>query len=699
MSPTKCRACGSQLHRSEYQARSADEAHRVVYKCPLCPLDSSKFKHQSPDVHLYLRRLTRNRKKTASIESRDTTTRVFVSVDIKNRDTSTHSHQRKATCMNALDQHGNLFRAYNTGPFTGQCHREIETRKIAPYVSLVYMECMSIGFSVSTLMSRENTYEHFSFRESGSFIEIADCSSTRAIREIPQADYGHVSETMRLISTLGFLPLSLKSCMSAAMLGSLSNTTARAYDATEEDCEGRRISTKPDGERIWISRLGCVWALSRRLLGHSIVGWIVDEDYDLERQYSIGPVVDAELMIQSRPILIDILLDEHSGESPQDRDMSYIVSKFQSLQKLYSILDRVEIRPFFDSLSAARMYSANVDYPIDGLIALSPGSVDMFKLKSIKSIELRLVEKNILESKENVALFRLTEEHMYEEGDILEARILVAGEKIVVQELFQRFDKTEPNDMAAIKSILASTRQKRSKNILRTSIWRWSNRLRESLYERAAHMCQEKRIILDVGSGSGQSVDSIRRLTSVSIIFVEPDEQKCKDLAKRLRAKSYSSSSRSFIPFISQLKRGSVKYHIINATLEELTRDKATMVNLSSIVGCVVGSFSTHYIINELAVLASWKMKFIGSYYSYKDIKIGESIIDSSGLRMKRESLTLASVKWGSDEIYHEPIFEEDELPHDTVRVRATSIVQRDDGDLLHEADRLYSSCQVLILR
>lgn len=46
-------------------------------------------------------------------------------------------------------------------------------------------------------------------------------------------------------------------------------------------------------------------------------------------------------------------------------------------------------------------------------------------------------------------------------------------------------------------------------------------------------------------------------------------------------------------------------------------------------------------------MLAQLSVPFIGCYYSYSDIEVGQSVVKKGGVEMTRTSADLAVVKWG----------------------------------------------------
>ena len=299
----------------------------------------------------------------------------------------------------------------------------------------------------------------------------------------------------------------------------------------------------------------------------------------------------------------------------------------------------------------------------------------MKKLKELRSMELQFFDDGTLATKEGTRLFRISPTNAYDTGDILEIRFSIKDSLIQIHEVFGRPDKKTANDNSAIDSIIDSSIEFKLDSMIRTSIWRWSNMLRFHMYQRIEKLDPSRNIVLDIGSGSVQSSEAFEKLPGCSFILIEPDQKKCKSLCKRLSAKQYYTDARSLIPAISQLKKGTRKYHILNTTLEMVLNDKPVLANIKDTVKCAIACFSAQFIIGSLDFLASIKVPFIGCYYSYHDIDVSKSIINTNGIQMTRASECEAHVKWGTDEGYFEPVVDEDNLPFSVSTIDAIEMV------------------------
>ena len=195
------------------------------------------------------------------------------------------------------------------------------------------------------------------------------------------------------------------------------------------------------------------------------------------------------------------------------------------------------------------------------------------------------------------------------------------------------------------------------------------------MYSFVQRQIQGTGVVLDVGTGDGQSLDAFISMKDVSFIFVEPNEISCKKLMSRLGVRKMYTDPRSVIPVVPQLRKGTVKYHILNCSIMDVVNDEATMKNLKSVIGHVTSCFSAQFAVNELAAMSTLGMSVIGCCYLYDNIDPGCSIIDEHGLKMSRVNLTDAQVKWGSDKVYDEPALETSDIPEMFVKIPAMDFV------------------------
>jgi hypothetical protein len=686
----KCKGCGSDLTLMQYQARSADEAHSSSYRCPFCPLDITKFSNLIPVPHLYLKKSKRSRPQTPVVNSNVSFTRRLLCVVSKDLSLFQGSNLSVARSSNCLDTNSRLYKHYTTGPWKGMAVSYGERMNIGLNAYLVSLSLIPMD------TIPDNQYSDFKYTSLEGYTVIVQNNSAKLICDVGTESDSAVLDHLLCAYVMGFAPTSLASHTSGVRLGAMSNMNARAYDAVSGEDNKDSFSTKPDGERMWLVRAGSTWLYCKRM-NFEIRSWEIDNALMYSNDLSVSPVIDIEFMLAFDPILIDVIVSSNMEICPYDRDLQWIEKEMCSLRQEFQYLSIVQTRKFFNTHAEASVYEKSVQYPTDGLIAISPNGTDMKKLKPLKSIELKLQDNNELTTREGKALFRMAEDSVYVPDDIVEIRFSILNGVLNTHETFHRPDKIVPNNDSAVQAVIASCAKPESDSMLRTIMWRWSNKLRFYLYEKANSVDNDNNIVLDIGSGSGQSTEAFDKLPDCSFILIEPDEDACRSLSRRLGVKEVHKDPRSVIGVIPQLKRGTRKYHILNCQLDDVLSDKPVVSNIKSILRCAISCFSAHYIATRIDDIVGLGIPFVGCYYSYDGVELGESIINTSGISMTRVSHNRAVVKWGRDKEYNEPVVLPEEEPVSVTTVSALDVVSLDASSQDQRAYKACSSVKILI--
>lgn len=667
----KCPNCSSILKTIEYQARSADEAQRSMVRCPNCPVNIDEFHKKRIDVHTHLKRRQRNISLTPHIDSSSAKTTKFVSARTKSSNLNIGLSKEYAVfATNYVDHEGHVFRHHHNGTWKGKGICVVSKLQLAPNVKLIEVKIIDIAEVPLTQYVVHTCVES---NQSEYIISRDDISIW-----IPISYNDDIMVSIQTAYMMGFAPLKLSDCISQATLGSLSNLTSRAYDKYSVPDYEYMFSDKPDGERMWMTKIGMAYFFSRRLLGHVIRGWEVETFTEHTQQNTqVGPIIDIEFMYGSSPKLIDVLMDANGKVVTHQRNITSINKMFEELKHMYPILSMVSVRPFFDTLLKAAAHRSTLSYPTDGIVAVSNTGTDMFKIKSERSMELQLAEDGSLCTAEGTKLFSSDCQENYSSGTIVELRFSIVAGQVEVKNVFHRPDKQKANDMDAVNNIIQSSMKPSddNSNIVRTEVWRWCNNLRSSIYSSVHRQVKDRGVILDIGTGDGQSLDSLISMDNISIIFVEPDSSKCRKLISKLGIKMYHQDPRSVIPAVPQLRKGTLKYHVLNCTLDKVVTDQPTMQNLKYIVSFATASFSSQFVINELTTLVEMGVSVVGCCYLYENIEYGSSIVDSHGLKMTRVDTDTAQVKWGTDKVYTEPALELGDIPEVFATIRASDFV------------------------
>lgn len=686
----RCETCGSTLRRFEYQSRSADEAHTVIDKCPSCPIDVSRLYNEIKTPHTFLS--TRTKKPVSTKRSSVTRTREAFIVRVTSR-SPIESSSKVVECKSSLilNQESKMFRVFSSGVWKGLSIHKASQKRISLNVvveRVIVGEAEECGHSESI---------DFCYYELGDSIVI--CSGERPVfcSLMFDATDEKIMDVVRLAYIEGFCPSSLLHYVSTVTLSSMSNLNARAYDASSAPDKENFFTSKPDGERMWLVKSGCVWFYCRRLKGYSIESFHMSDRVSEVSSKGVSHVVDTEVMLGYKDILIDILMFNDGEISPSNRTVPWILDTMTEMRKTEKFLNEIYVRPFFDNLREAQIYTSSVRYPVDGIVAISASGTDMKKIKDIKSMELRVTSDYCLETEDNTKLIMLRNIKEFDEGEIVEVRFKIESGRFLPQDIFTRPDKSSANQMKAVDSILSSLVQSTPDSMIRNIMWRWSNDLRFSIYRRVNQYYESRSIVLDIGTGGGQSCEAYSRTTGCSFILVEPDQEKCISLCRKLEVKGYDKSPRSFINVLSQLRKRTKKYHILNCSLQDILNDQACTKALKNIIKCAVACFSAHYVIDLVDDLSELGIPLVGCYYSYEGVEVGSCIISSGDIEMRRTSQTTATVKWGRDREYEEPVVDENDMPMTVSKIDALDVVPLGHSDPLPQVVKACKAVKVLI--
>jgi hypothetical protein len=315
-------------------------------------------------------------------------------------------------------------------------------------------------------------------------------------------------------------------------------------------------------------------------------------------------------------------------------------------------------RRYFNTNDGAVQYCDTLSVPCDGTIAVRDGSTEILKVKAIKSLELLVTDDMMLVTSNGTMVMKCPNVHAFDSGDIVEIRFVMNNtmDSIIVSDMFKRVDKAAANDDTAVSNIIQSSivSTTPSDNERRVALL-WCNELRRLLQRKAVEMQPTKSIILDIGTGDGQSLDAMMRNEQTSYIFIEPDARSCAALARRLGIKKIHTNPRELIPMIRMLKTRSVQYMVLNISLQELINDETVYETLMPEIKCITATFSVHYVVQELQdITGMFDVPVLACTYVY-DNTTNDVLIDDCGVSMRLLDPSTAEVKWGGDKLYIEP--------------------------------------------
>lgn len=664
-----CKACNSSLQTIEYQARSADEATRVTTTCPSCPLDASKVRIQYKTMSYPrgLRHSVRSSRRSysssklvaAHVVSRvsvDATSAVpNLGAPVLHVVQGTQS-MRPVSIGGASDAR-TIMKFQVSGTSAGYCEHVLE-RTIIGFGAVLEVVQLYHPPQESELGAKilEGTINHVR-RNSASATYLYTSAATNKKRVVVQYDgsidavsaAGVVSE---LYSSL-CPPASLSAYVERRVVRELANLCPRAWDVPTAPTSGYTFTSKPDGERMWLICYGLFWYAKEVQRDSPMLKWTHNGNSSTP---VLRPIVcDVEYTVEQGFIFIDVLTDADGSHVPIMRDIGYSISALERIRTVVQCVP-VTLREYFDNNDDAVRYCGRVRYATDGTLGIRNGSTETVKIKSTKAVELLLNDGGSLTTRDGDIVAVISEYDSSYVGKVLEVRFTASpgSNFITVLDVFPRTNKLLPNSSEATENILRSCIQFNSAtDAQRTMVVKWCNVLCKTIVERALRSNDSRHIILDIGTGSGQSLDRFIVNDSVSYVYVEPDSKRALSLSRRARCKLLKSAE-ELGPLVKSLVTRRVQQVVVNCSLQDVLSNEELCKSLCPQLKCAISTFSAQFVVNELRTLkASYGCNIYGCMYTYDDA-VNDVLIDSCGATMRVTGTDTATVKWGSEN-YEEP--------------------------------------------
>lgn len=667
-----CRACGSQITQKLYQMRSADEASTPTWSCDSCPLDESRVRFSDPGVHRHASYPRVSHNKSASEPtytcSAPVRSYLYVELALSGPLPSTSSDHKafdniRYRCS-VLDQNvGRKVPAhrYVAGAHAGCTITVKENSALSPKCRVMRAEVYGSDTLMDTSKEEKDGVVRAVTTAGGheAYLYSTDVAEKRLHFAVLKIDGKGDAEVHTALMALHSVQQSwpdIRGFVSRDYLSTINNLSPRAWDSKRMQKRGATYSPKVDGERAYVLVYQGIAHMFSKGKGHYHVGWRVLR----KRRSSPKPVVvDVENTLSYGCFFIDMLTDGHGDLSPKVRDYAWSVDEMVKLGKQLDI-DFILFKPYYATLKEAEEACARSTYPTDGVVALWGGSTTARKMKQERSIELVLKNSGELATSDGDVVIREAPlPASAETGDVLEVRFKLAkdGKSVVSAPLFQRTDKSSANTTSAVCSVLESfSCVSKSDETRRRNVTMWCDSLKSSLVREAVRRCGDRKIIMDVGTGTGQSLDALTDDKGVSYILMEPDKDKCEWIRRRAGVSKVWSNPRDILSNIRHLKSGSQTYMVLCCTLNDLVSDEELMGFVHAEIGAVTATFSLHFVVAELYELSTyWSLPVVGCFYPYDGVQTGGSLIDTLGIKMEKVSETRCTVKWGRDERYTEP--------------------------------------------
>ena len=724
-----CPACGSHFIITYYQRRAADEPPDRVKYCENCPLDPQRLELKVFSASIIApteghgRRLDSRYRSSAS-RPRSTSARnaskglqtvsisqpVVVSkltrIKFKGATATSCLRELRQGAHRAVAETGKMTRvtkqgvvkvaiAHSSGSHAGHTLYALESAFLAPFIDCLTLEAVEtrqthgqqtdevvLGLTYDIELPIDGASSYLRTSVNGSDPEI--------VVDIKFLDSGVTEE--HCISIVGVVlqrygtESSLKRVVDPRLISAMFTQSARAFDSLVAPTTGYSYMWKPDGERYWCVKIGCIWFFCKRLLSARIVGWRLDSHATTSTR--AAPVLDLEVLVGHAPILIDVLVDGRGNLTSAMRNLPAILETFLQIERLpFSI----HIRRYYPTLALLQSEEKDVGYPVDGAVGIENSSTTIIKIKDVKSIELELTETGDLLTSDGTVVATSSLHDLYPSGSIVEVRFRFQQDKRTVQVLstLLRTDKRKANDTTVCREILSLAGTLPDAALRRKALL-WCSSIRRGLQHIASNIRGSGRVVLDIGSGDGQAVSDYSTDPDVTYLLVEPNSSRCIKLRRRLSERTgvrlqHTTDVTEIWRQISALSKGTLKYLIYEGTLQSLLDAPRSFTTLRSCVRCCVASYSLSYTADPLIALALEGLEVLGCGYMYDKPVDKNCIVNASTVRMENRLDGTASVKWGGDEEYYEPVLLTTKFQRFMTIVPATvlSPMSPDDSELL----------------
>lgn len=461
------------------------------------------------------------------------------------------------------------------------------------------------------------------------------------------------------IHWMGYGPDRLRQFMGNDEIQRLGNLSSRAWDAPTPRDADYVYTLKVDGERAWMLLCGKMCYFVRRDASRSVAAWCTLPASSGE--FSDICVLDVEMLAQGKPVLIDVLKTPDGTYAPSIRGLRWMCDSWNAVSGIAAELP-VSVRRYFNTKDEAEAARAHVTYPTDGVMAVSVFGGDSLKLKSVKAIELECKSGELLTS-DGFKVLDIPMDMREYDGKIMELRISHSAsdgpKSLAIHGIIPRPDKKSGNKKEACVSIIgaALSRTRTPGDIQRRLALAWCNSLRSNIMKSAWNKEGTGRIILDLGSGGGQSLNDFEFASDASFIFVEPDADKCKALAKRCSVAKIYTIPDTVVPAVVPLQKGAMKYCVFNGKASDILGSDRLMKNLRTRIRCVTAVFSAHFCRADLLLCGRRNIPYVGCCYMYDGANSpGSILLNCAGVAMRVGDDGVGLVTWGGDKTYSEPV-------------------------------------------
>lgn len=713
MAPIKCRACGSDLESRDVQMRSADEAHTTITSCPNCPVNANKLdsrKMPIPPLKGMNRRIRRslpavprkfdNIKGLYTITADIPSTHNFMQLDLNSRHLIQYSQFYNKRASDTVSSR--ILSAYsvNNGIFKGKCISHKSNRNIGIGITIDTYDMLAESCNDNSEVIIKGTYATYNkILNYNSYIysEFND-KNRKFIVEIGSEMPSNyiVRNIVNIIYENGILPENINKYISADIIATFSNLSPRGWDTNAPPKSGHKFTCKPDGQNTWLFWIGNIWYKFNPRCKGGVKGWIWTDAYS-----NTITAINVEDMISYGYIVIDCFTNEDGDIANSSRDINWVVATTNAIINKNTQLP-ISLREYFNDYESALEYNSKVLYPTDGIVAIRNGSTEILKIKPVKSIELMITEDYKLVTSDGTPVIDCPDYivPLYNPGSILEIRFDISRSNTIrIFDIFERRDKDNANSDNAVSNIIRSAYKLLTPddNERRIALL-WCNNLRKHLYLLASSCKSAKNIIVDIGTGTGQSLDSLPQSESTSYVFIEPDIDRCKSIARRLGTRKIINNPTEIISKMKSLKTRAIRFIVMNCSISDILQNERVSSVLFSETKSITCTFSMQFVVKELHDITSiYTIPIYGCGYVYDDVRDNGVLVNECGVIMKKDNESTATIKWGSDKQYTEPITIQRDYAGIGTIISGSEIIQLPDRILSSKAYNICKHITVIV--
>ncbi|KAI5291588.1 hypothetical protein KEM52_000121, partial [Ascosphaera acerosa] len=613
MASTHCISCSAVLQHIEYQSRAADEAHRQILVCPHCPLDASKvsleLELRTADISTGLIENAKNRIETATWRKKTTLHRYVFSA------TLAHPHRQgdvkdllgKRVYIDDCDLGGRV--AASVLNVQGLNDKAIVVKNRDDSNVLFAVKSLSVydldddypaGVSRRSDRVWFTNYTHAVDAYITQDNVVLREGETLSVYVVPSSfSQGEVMrDVFTAASDLGYLAEALP----FNMLKGLMNLSSHAWDVKAHTMIKYLQTHKVDGERMFI------------FVMYPMVFWTRQDPWLSVLSMSIIEGLEQE---HAGYALLDVPMTTGGKFAPAQRSLEWVAKEATKFVDMLRHLD-VRVREYW--VNTPTTTPPSTEFLCDCLVAIDPLSIAAMKLKDVYSMELMVRNGRCLTLNNDAVFDVVPLGRSFQDGDVVEVEFTrgVGVGVLNIDDVFKRVDKTAPNSTNAVTNILMS-------------VCRYINDLVED-------MDSPRPLIIDVGSGDGQSLDSMNVRDGHFLgLFVEPDRATFESLCACLGVKAPPPGTMHVRSMLKALVTRRRRVGVCNSTLRELLENTVMIKELMEIIRAIVGTFSLHFVILDLyRIVTQYGTPVYGCVYVYDGIESDGVLIDTCGVRMAK---------------------------------------------------------------